>query len=505
MASGKLAAALKTIKRMHDKGKNVFKTSDIRKDAFDILKANDFLKEYLKGWYYFCPPGEEDSISTIWNVTWKEFVASYCQSRFKNEWYLAPELSLLIHSRSTMSPIQVIVHAKNASNNVVQLRNQKSLMDYRSPSYNGNLAMVVDGLRVLTPEAALIQASETFFTKYPVDAQVVLAALHDPYRLAAMLAEYGKPVVAGRLAGALRAVGKEDAADIIVRRMKEAGYRLIETNPLKEMEILPLNYHRESPFETRLRLLWACMRGDVIAVFPPEKGLPSDPTQYLINVQEMYKRDAYHSLSIEGYQVTEDLIQRVASGEWNPHDDSNTRNALAAKGYQMAFDAVKESIRRILSGKNAAVTVQRDHQEWYYQLFAPSIKAGLLTTGDLGGYRNGSVYIQNSLHVPPNASDARNGMYAFMELLREEPSAPVRVVLGHFFFVYIHPYFDGNGRMGRFIMNALMAAGGYPWTIIPVHRRDEYLTALEKASIEQDIKPFALFIADCMNKNSDKE
>ncbi|WP_317503891.1 Fic family protein [Idiomarina sp. HP20-50] len=37
--------------------------------------------------------------------------------------------------------------------------------------------------------------------------------------------------------------------------------------------------------------------------------------------------------------------------------------------------------------------------------------------------------------------------------------------------VYIHPYFDGNGRIGRFIMNLMLASGGYPWTVVPVERR----------------------------------
>lgn len=38
------------------------------------------------------------------------------------------------------------------------------------------------------------------------------------------------------------------------------------------------------------------------------------------------------------------------------------------------------------------------------------------------------------------------------------PYPGVRAVLGHFFFVYIHPYMDGNGRLGRFLMNALFAS-----------------------------------------------
>ena len=44
-------------------------------------------------------------------------------------------------------------------------------------------------------------------------------------------------------------------------------------------------------------------------------------------------------------------------------------------------------------------------------------------------------------------------------------------------------------------MNLMMASGGYPWTIVPVERRDEYMQALEAASVNQDIVPFTKFLA----------
>ncbi|MBK8662211.1 MAG: Fic family protein [Ignavibacteriales bacterium] len=34
---------------------------------------------------------------------------------------------------------------------------------------------------------------------------------------------------------------------------------------------------------------------------------------------------------------------------------------------------------------------------------------------------------------------------------------------------------DGNGRIGRFLMNVMLASGGYPWTTIPLQKRDEYM------------------------------
>ena len=67
---------------------------------------------------------------------------------------------------------------------------------------------------------------------------------------------------------------------------------------------------------------------------------------------------------------------------------------------------------------------------------------------------------------------------------------------GIFFFYYIHPYRDGNGRMGRFILNLMLISGGFNWTIIRVEKRSEYMNALEQASTKKDILPFAEFIRD---------
>jgi Fic family protein len=69
-------------------------------------------------------------------------------------------------------------------------------------------------------------------------------------------------------------------------------------------------------------------------------------------------------------------------------------------------------------------------------------------------------------------------------------------------FVYIHPYLDGNGRMGRFLMNLMLASGGYSWTIIPLARRAEHMAGLECASVEGDIMPFAKFLAGLLRTSA---
>ena len=65
------------------------------------------------------------------------------------------------------------------------------------------------------------------------------------------------------------------------------------------------------------------------------------------------------------------------------------------------------------------------------------------------------LYIRNSIHTPLNLDALRDAMKTLFELLKEEPEASKRAVLGHFLFSYIHPYMDGNGRVGRFLMNSM--------------------------------------------------
>jgi Fic/DOC family len=207
------------------------------------------------------------------------------------------------------------------------------------------------------------------------------------------------------------------------------------------------------------------MREPVIERFPKAPGPPRNIDAYLKRVNDAYVTDAYHSLSIEGYRVAPGLIERVRGGRRNPEADQGDheqRNAMAARGYWQAFQVVQKSLGKILKGKNPGEVADADHGTWYRELFAPSVTIGLRKPADLAGYRNGQVYIRKSMHVPLNRDAVRDAMPAFFDLLREEPHPAVRVVLGHFIFVYIHPYMDGNGRVGRFLMNTMMASGGYP-------------------------------------------
>lgn len=314
--------------------------------------------------------------------------------------------------------------------------------------------------------------------------------------------------MAGRLAGAFRNIDKDKIADQIVDTFKQADYDIREEDPFKSKLKLNLSPRGRSPYTSRIRLTWTEMREDVMATFPKAPGLPQDHEAYLKDVEDKYLTDAYHSLSIERYRVTPELIAKVSSGKWNSkenEDDRKQRDAMATRGYFLTFQSVKATIKAILNGKNAGSQVDMDHAKWYRELFDPSVAVGILKPSDLAGYRSHQVYIGNSKHVPLNVDAMRDAMPVLFELLEEETEASVRAVLGHFIFVFIHPYMDGNGRMGRFLMNAMLASGGYPWTVIPVEKRDEYMQALEQASVGNNILPFARFVGDLVHKGLEGE
>jgi Fic family protein len=162
-------------------------------------------------------------------------------------------------------------------------------------------------------------------------------------------------------------------------------------------------------------------------------------------------------------------------------------------------------VARVLQGEKAGLVLRQDYQDWYRGLFSESVRAGLLESYHLAGHRSGPVYIRSSRHVPPPPEAVNDSMTALLDLLGGEQEAIVRAVLGHWLFGFIHPHMDGNGRMARFVMNVVMASGGYPWTNVRATRRKEYLDALEAASAEQDILPFARFIREEMSVDWSQE
>jgi hypothetical protein len=496
--SEKLAGSLEVLHALQARGIIAIRSKDLTRTHRERLLENGFLQEIMKGWYIASRPEEGRGDSTAWYASFWDFCSAYLRERFGAEWCLSPEQSLSLHAGDRAVPAQLLVRSPKARNNVTRLAYDTSILEVRSNMPTAGDTEDKEGLRIFSMASALVACAPGFFTQKPTDVRTALSMVPDASELLSKLLEGGHSIIAGRLAGAFRNIGRDRIADDILATMRAGGYTVRETDLFVTRSTINLPPRERSPYVNRLRLMWAQMRPIVIDQFAPAPGLPTDTHAYLQNVEDIYVTDAYHSLSIEGYRVSPELIERVRSGNWNPDDDTadgEHADALAARGYYQAFQAVKSSVDKVLQGENPGTVADKDHGTWYREMFAPGTAAGVAKPADLAGYRDGPVFIRKSMHVPPGREAVRDLMPAYFELLQGEPDAGVRVVLGHFIFVYIHPYMDGNGRMGRFLMNVMLAGGGYPWTVIPVEERNTYMAALEEASVRQNIVPFAQFIA----------
>jgi len=495
----RLAESLDVLKALQESGKRVFSSDQFSRVHRERLIENGFVQDVMKGWLISSSPSARAGDSTPWYASFWEFCARYSDDRFGREWRLSAEQSLWLHGERTVIPEQVVVNSPKGTNNTINLLFGTSLYDLKVPEMPAAADLVVrDGLRLFSPAAAIVSVVESFFPRNPVETQVVLASLADASDLLRLLLNGGRSAKAGYLAGAFRQTGRPELADEIVRAMKSAGYDVRERNPFEAGQTFGALSRAAAPIAGRVQMMWESMRGAVVETFPKAPGLPKDRAAYLRRVDEIYKSDAYHSLSIEGYSVTPKIIDRVRRENWNPDNDETdrkNRDALAARGYWQAFQAVREAVGKVIGGENAGALVRTAHNDWYRKLFQPCVTAGLLRPGDLVGHRNSAVYLRTSRYVPPRWEAVRDAMPMFFDLLENETEPGVRAVLGHWLFGYIHPYPDGNGRMARFLMNVMLASAGYPWTVIRVEDRDAYLAALDRASIHMDIKSFAGFVA----------
>ncbi|HEX9600273.1 MAG TPA: Fic family protein [Mariniflexile sp.] len=462
------------------------------------LVANGFIKEVLKGWYISVPHDEQNGDTTSWFTSFWGFCSRYLKERYGNDYCISAEQSLMLHSGNTTVPKQLIIRSTKGNNTVTPLLFGTSLFVMKSTLPTVAEIEDYNGIRMVNLASSLIHSTPTIFIRQPIDTRAALMMIKDASELLGYLLDGGHSTVAGRLAGAYRNIGFDKVADDILKTMKATGYDVREVDPFEKPTTIPFSKREHSPYVNRIRLMWQEMREVVIEEFPKAPGIPNDIESYIKTTEDIYTTDAYHSLSIEKYKVSLELIERVRSGAWDAkenEEDRKQKNAMAARGYWQAFNVVKASIQHIFKGENAGKVADREHGDWYRELFAPSVAIGLLKTSDLAGYRNSQVYIGQSMHTPINKEGVRDVMPLLFELIEKEEDAGVRAVLGHFIFVYIHPYMDGNGRMARFLMNVMLASGGYPWTVIPVEERDRYMSALESASVKQDIRPFAMFIA----------
>ena len=188
----------------------------------------------------------------------------------------------------------------------------------------------------------------------------------------------------------------------------------------------------------------------------------------------------YHSNRIEGstltFQETSNLLTHGISPDSKPMRD--IREALAHAAL----------LRRLL--KNPEPIDLPHLLGWHNAIFGE-------TKPDISGrVRDFEVRIRGSQHVPPSALEVRPMLIKMLRWFPRHGKVlnPVeRAASFHFQFENIHPFGDGNGRIGRLAMNLMLYRDKYPMINIRYGKRTGYYRALERSSISSTPRPFLLW------------
>ncbi len=161
-------------------------------------------------------------------------------------------------------------------------------------------------------------------------------------------------------------------------------------------------------------------------------------------MKEIILLDAWSSATIEGARTT---VEKVKQSFNNPRtkDDRMVINAITGSNYAYGRPITSKNIRKL----------------W------DKVVDGVCENENLKGtkYRNGMVYIGSNneiIHIPAEHEQLPELMekwFAYCEA--DTPDLLIRSFVAHFYFVYVHPFCDGNGRTARILNASLLYHNGY--------------------------------------------
>lgn len=193
-------------------------------------------------------------------------------------------------------------------------------------------------------------------------------------------------------------------------------------------------------------------------------------------------KSLHSSLAIEGNQLSEEQVTAILDGKpvlGSMRDIQEVKNAITVYDELGAIDAYKED------------DLLNAH--------------GLLMRGlidDAGRYRNSGVGVVDGdkvIHIAPPARQVPRLMGDLFEYLTDyEEDHVIKSCVFHYEFEFIHPFSDGNGRMGRLWQTAILKSHYPIMEHVPIEtmiydRQQGYYTALQQSQSVGDSNPFIVF------------
>lgn len=178
----------------------------------------------------------------------------------------------------------------------------------------------------------------------------------------------------------------------------------------------------------------------------------------------------YASNALEGNSLTE-TETKIVIEDGITIGGKPLKDHYEAVGHSEAYDFMYNLSKKKTITEN---DIKELHRLFYYRI----------DNNNAGIYRKVKAFITGSKYPmpsPENLADLMKRLPAKLNKLRKQKHPVEFAALAHKEFVFIHPFSDGNGRVSRLLMNAVLLQEGYVTTIIPPIVRREYIASLEKA------------------------
>ena len=185
--------------------------------------------------------------------------------------------------------------------------------------------------------------------------------------------------------------------------------------------------------------------------------------------QDLRLLTTYNSNAIEGNTLSLHETQMVL--EYGITIDGHPlREYLEATNHAEAFDALPELVAH-------PITVETILKLHYLVMEKIDPKAGEL--------RKVQVYIRGANFTPPPAKDVSLYISQWAQWLTSDAALRynpvIRAAIAHHDFEAVHPFTDGNGRVGRLLLNLMLMQDGYPPALVLREWRPRYIQALQQA------------------------
>ena len=192
----------------------------------------------------------------------------------------------------------------------------------------------------------------------------------------------------------------------------------------------------------------------------------------------------YNSTAIEGNTLTLQETSQLLFENIAPVKSLREINEVI--NHKEAFDfilKIKEDVSKKLILKLHEIVVKNT--------LKPELE------GQIGKYRELQVYIRGAEWVPPKPREVKREMRALLLWYSTNRKKLHPLILATYFhsaFESIHPFVDGNGRVGRLLMNLILHRNKLPMINIQNIKKYIYYKGLEEAQIKGNLRPFIEFL-----------